>query len=233
MPARNCSCRRGIRLRDKANSLQIADRTIVARAVAPQVLDLLERLAVAALYAYFVYNIGSDVIARYAPFSAVLLVSESLILVFTLVRQPVIEMTARPLDWALGVAGTTVPLLVLPGGPALIALPLILVVMIGGAALQITAKLFLRRSFGIVAANRGVKAAGPYHIIRHPIYAGYILTELGFLLGNLTARNLVVYSVGWACQIGRIFAEERLLLRDEAYRTMVERVPYRLIPKIF
>jgi protein-S-isoprenylcysteine O-methyltransferase Ste14 len=201
--------------------------------VSPRVLDWVERVAVAALYAYFVVNIVLSISPSNAAIGVLLLAGESSITAFTLVRRSTRDVTVQPLDWALGFAGTTLPLLVRPNDAPLISPSLILGVMLCGAVLQIAAKLFLRRSFGIVAANRGVKIAGPYRVIRHPMYAGYMLTELGFLLGNPTAWNLAVYTLGWACQLGRILAEEHLLLRDQAYQVMVERVPYRLIPGVF
>jgi protein-S-isoprenylcysteine O-methyltransferase Ste14 len=74
---------------------------------------------------------------------------------------------------------------------------------------------------------------GPYRLIRHPMYAGYMLNQLGFLLYCPTSWNLGVYLLCWSVQIGRILAEERLLLHDDAYRVLVSRVPYRLIPRLF
>jgi protein-S-isoprenylcysteine O-methyltransferase Ste14 len=198
-------------------------------------LDAIERVIVATLYAYFVYNIASDILARGNLLSLILLLSESTVLVFVLLRRPTADITSRPADWAFGFAGTTAALLVLPVPDATPLIPggIILALMLGGAALQITAKFFLRRSFGIVAANRGIKAGGPYRYIRHPMYAGYILNQFGFLLANPSARNLAVYSLCWGFQVCRILAEERLLIHDEAYRGLVTRVPYRLIPKVF
>jgi protein-S-isoprenylcysteine O-methyltransferase Ste14 len=197
-------------------------------------LDAVERVIVATIYVYFVFNIASDVIARGHLFSLILLLSESSVLVFALLRRPTSNITVRPLDWALGFAGTTSALLVLPvDGTALAPPVVIFILMVGGAALQITAKLYLRRSFGIVAANRGVKVGGPYRLIRHPMYAGYTLTQIGFFIDNPTPRNLAIYALCWGLQIGRLLAEERLLLQDEAYRQLVARVPYRLIPRVF
>src|SRR5437899_9023283 len=43
-----------------------------------------------------------------------------------------------------------------------------------GLIVVIAAKLTLGRSFGIAPANRGVVARGPYNIVRHPIYTGYV-----------------------------------------------------------
>jgi len=196
-------------------------------------LDGVERGVVAVLFAWFVYNILSDVIATSNPVSLILLASESAVLVFVLARRPTADITKSALDWSLGFAGTIIPLLVMPAPAPLISPLLILMLMLAGGALQITAKFFLRRSFGVVAANRGVKIGGPYRVIRHPMYAGYMLTELGFLLDNPTHWNLAVYSLAWAAQIGRILVEERLLLNDQTYRDLVGRVPYRLVPRVF
>ena len=97
---------------------------------------------------------------------------------------------------------------------------------------QIGAKLFLWRSFGIVAANRGIRVGGPYRLVRHPMYAGYFLTQLGFLLTNPTGWNLGVYAVAWTMQFGRIIAEERILMRDGEYQAFAAKVPHRLIPGV-
>ena len=40
--------------------------------------------------------------------------------------------------------------------------------MLIGLYVQISGKLILGRSFGLIAANRGIKVAGPYRIVRHP-----------------------------------------------------------------
>ena len=105
--------------------------------------------------------------------------------------------------------------------------------MIAGFALQLSAKLTLRRSFGVVAANRGVKANGPYRLIRHPMYAGYALTHIGFLLAGPTLWNLAIYITVLTIAVRRIVAEERVLREDAAYRALVEKVRYRLLPWVF
>nr|WP_235996271.1 MULTISPECIES: isoprenylcysteine carboxylmethyltransferase family protein [Burkholderia] len=104
---------------------------------------------------------------------------------------------------------------------------------IAGIALQLFAKLSLGRSFGLLPANRGVVSTGAYRFVRHPIYAGYLLSEIGFLLANFSTRNLVTISVWMVLQIGRIMLEERLLSDDADYRAYRARVRYRLIPGVF
>ncbi|VVD33535.1 methyltransferase family protein [Paraburkholderia dioscoreae] len=109
-----------------------------------------------------------------------------------------------------------------------------------GAALQLLgifwqlfAKASLRRSFGILPANRGVVSRGAYRFVRHPMYLGYFVTDIGFLLVNFGLQNLLVYGCQFALQVGRIVSEEQILSADEGYRTYKDRVRYRVIPGVF
>jgi protein-S-isoprenylcysteine O-methyltransferase Ste14 len=105
--------------------------------------------------------------------------------------------------------------------------------MLAGLAFQIFAKYTLGRRFGAVAANRGICDSGPYQIVRHPIYLGYMATHVGFLLVECSWWNLSVYALFYAVLIPRILAEERLLTQDRAYAEYRQRVQYRLIPGVF
>jgi protein-S-isoprenylcysteine O-methyltransferase Ste14 len=98
---------------------------------------------------------------------------------------------------------------------------------------QLHSKVVLARSFGCVPAHRGVKTAGPYRVVRHPMYAGYLLSHLGFALMNPTVRNLALYAACFLFQVHRMQAEERILERDDEYRRYRTAVRYRLIPGVF
>ncbi len=104
---------------------------------------------------------------------------------------------------------------------------------IAGMVIQVSAKLSLRRSFGILPANRGVVVSGPYRFLRHPIYFGYTINQAGFLLSNFGVQNLVVLVILWGLQIFRVVREERVLVKDVRYREYAARVRYRFIPGVF
>jgi protein-S-isoprenylcysteine O-methyltransferase Ste14 len=107
------------------------------------------------------------------------------------------------------------------------------VLVLFGIGLQVLAKLTLGRCFGLLPAVRGIVVAGPYRLVRHPIYAGYLLTHIGFFLVATSWHNLFVYLVLYACQVGRILDEERLLSTNASYSAYMKQVRWRLLPGIF
>ena len=81
-----------------------------------------------------------------------------------------------------------------------------------------------------MAADRGLKTRGPYAVVRHPIYASYLLIQSGYVLQSLSLRNILIFFLVSACNIGRALAEEKLLAGSLAYRAYREQVRWRLIP---
>lgn len=197
-------------------------------------LDLVEKFLVAGFLAVLAARLVPVVLATGAWPPALLLLSEGVVVLFILLRRRTRDISRRGSDWAVGLAGTLLPLLaVAPQGTPLIPLAACAAIMLLGFSLQLAAKLTLRRSFGVVAANRGVKASGPYRLVRHPMYAGYALTHIGFLLSGPVLWNLAVYGATFAIAFRRILAEEGVLLHDPAYRALAAKVRYRLLPGLF
>jgi protein-S-isoprenylcysteine O-methyltransferase Ste14 len=129
---------------------------------------------------------------------------------------------------------TLAPLWVCPGGPgALVPIWLGESLLLFGAFCLVFAKITLGRSFGMIPAHRGLTQAGPYRLVRHPMYAGYLLCHVGFLLLNPTFWNLGVYACFYALQVPRLVVEEIHLRQDPNYGDYAAKVPYRLIPGIF
>ncbi len=134
-------------------------------------------------------------------------------------------------DSILAWAGTLLPLALQAGVPS--ASTLAAPILVFGAGLSVVAILSLGRSMGMEPANRGLKTTWMYRLVRHPIYATYLLVVAGFLLAFPSPVNLGLTVVWLAIQLLRIRREERLLGQDPAYREYQTRVPYRLIPLVW
>lgn len=104
---------------------------------------------------------------------------------------------------------------------------------ISGIAWQIFAKVTLRYSFGLLPANRGIVSSGAYRVVRHPIYLGYLVADIGFLLANFGLQNVLVYAGQFVLQGGRITLEEKLLSDDPEYRAYRDKVRFRVLPGFF
>ena len=158
-----------------------------------------------------------------------LLVVNTLFVTLFLFRSPAKVESVSPGLWALGIAGTALPLLMRPSdGSSLAQTGDILQIV--GFVLLATALLSLRRSFGIVAANRGVRSGGLYRLVRHPVYFSELTLLLGFVLANPTRTNILIWVCECVLQYARACAEERLLCSDPVYRDYRSEVRYRLIP---
>jgi protein-S-isoprenylcysteine O-methyltransferase Ste14 len=163
-----------------------------------------------------------------------LLISEGLVVVFLLMRRPSRDLSRSPVDWLLAIAATWGPLLVRPSGDEPIVSPAAAAfVWLVGTFVQVWAKLALGRSFGCIPAHRGLKLEGPYRIVRHPMYAGYLLCHVSFWLLNPSLGNLALFAVCDMLQIPRLLAEERLLGRDPEYQRYRGEVRFRLVPGLF
>jgi protein-S-isoprenylcysteine O-methyltransferase Ste14 len=150
------------------------------------------------------------------------------------VRRFTITLSQQPLDWLLAVAGCCTPLIAIPAverSPELAQIGA--GIMLIGLCIQISAKVILFRSFGIVAANRGIQIRGPYRFVRHPIYAGYVVAHFGYLVGWPSTHNICLYTLALIIQMARLLREEELLMNDPAYREYAGRVRYRLLPGVF
>ena len=209
-----------------ANGIGVAPQSRIR----PAVLDRFEQVLVLLLYSVLTYRVfHSD-----NPFRYLLLASESAVVIFVLIRRPTEALSVVFGEWMLAFTATAATLLVVPVPnqlPALVPLGVTLFAL--GALFQISAKIALNRSFGIAPANRGIKRSGPYRYVRHPMYAGYFINNVGLLMLMLSFANVAVYAIAWTAQVMRVLAEERLLSQDPDYRAYIEDVRWRVIPGVF
>lgn len=206
---------------------------VLAGTLTPRrLLDRVEQVVSALLFVVFVMRLWPHELAERTLGVLLLLVSESLVVVFLILRRSTEQISVRFGDWIMAAAGTALPLLVIPRGTPML-LPAGPLLLLAGILLSTSAKIGLSRSFGLVAANRGVKKEGPYRLVRHPMYAGYIISHAGFLLTAPVLWNAAIYAVVWTLLVARVIAEERVLSQDPAFREYAARVRYRLLPGVF
>jgi protein-S-isoprenylcysteine O-methyltransferase Ste14 len=213
-------------------------------------LDFLERAVVLILFLYF----ANKMLPRLAGLitieiahpellwlaastnlgAALLVISEALGVFLIVMRHSATIVSRRPLDWALSFMAVNAPLLAVPA-PANTFIPsqIATTLMFAGMLIQISAKIVLWRSYGLVPANREIKTKGPYFFVRHPMYAGYTLTHIGFLFGFPALQNFLLYLITFLIEVARLTREELILNKDPLYRAYAARVRYRLLPGIF
>lgn len=157
--------------------------------------------------------------------------SESLAAVLFVARSEPARVSASPLDWALAIGATFLPFLFVPTPQHV--LPLARLIILAGVLLQIAGLLSLNRSFGLVAARRQIKTRGLYGVVRHPLYASYLLSYSGYILTNTSLQNVLLCLLATGLLLCRLLREERFLARDADYLAYMQQVPYRLIPLLF
>jgi protein-S-isoprenylcysteine O-methyltransferase Ste14 len=188
-------------------------------------------LTLAAYFGLFAYAHALNFL-RYQRASNLLIVAkESLDAFFFVARRAPLDTSRSLYHWAVAIGATFGPTLFRP-----IETPLDLIsgqfMQSTGLLLQVAGIASLNRSFGIVPANRGIKANGLYRYVRHPLYSAYILQYIGYVLNNLSVRNCLVCCAVTVLQLLRMTIEERFLARDPAYVRYMKQTRWRLIPFI-
>jgi protein-S-isoprenylcysteine O-methyltransferase Ste14 len=213
-----------------------ADSNVRDKIKLSRFLDGVERISIVLLYSFFLSRMFGAYWHTGNIGNLVMLVTESVLVGFVLCRKATNDLSLRVGDWFLAFAATSLPLLAVPQmgqspWPAWNNIAVLLT--FAGLFVQVLSKFTLGRRFGVVAANRGICIAGPYRLVRHPIYMGYLISHIGFCMLSPAAWNLAIFATLYALKIPRILAEERLLSQDASYRDYQKIVKYRLIPGLF
>jgi protein-S-isoprenylcysteine O-methyltransferase Ste14 len=196
--------------------------------------DLLARVIVGSLFTLLSINIFGDFMRTGRVTGLLLLAGESLVVVLTITRRRarlVDRSAAAAIMTTLSLAG---PPLLRAGGAAPLAPDLVTATASAvGLLLVVVGKVALGRSFGLVPANRGVVVRGPYMLVRHPIYTGYLVTHLAFVVAHPAPWNACVILIADTALIVRALMEERVLSADVEYQTYCRRVGWHLVPGVF
>ena len=191
-------------------------------------------MAIVAMFTVLAVRLGLDYASSGRMTVLLLLASEALVVVLTVFRRPTGIVDRSPRARLLTVVSLIGPMLVGPAAAAALA-PELATALLSAAGLSVVigGKLSLGRSFGLMPANRGIVSTGLYRLVRHPIYMGYLITHVGFLLANATFWNVLIFLAADITLMIRAVYEERVLARDPAYRDYQDIVRWRVVPGVF
>ncbi|BAV50571.1 Sodium:proton antiporter [Mesorhizobium loti] len=150
-----------------------------------------------------------DVIAEIAAIGFVVLMVAT-----TVARLPPVKTAqgAEPRVSALIGSFATVTLIAVPRIQTFSQLQLVAdLITAVGFVLCILCLWWLGRSFSIIAQARRLVTAGPYRIVRHPLYACEAIVLLGIVLRNPRWITVAVCVIALAFQYRRLVNEEKVL----------------------
>jgi protein-S-isoprenylcysteine O-methyltransferase Ste14 len=197
--------------------------------------DLLARATVCALFTLLSINLCADYLRTGHFTGLLLLVGESLVVILTIARRRALTVdrsAAAAIISTISLAGPAM-LRATFAQPPLVADAVTALLTAVGLVLVVLGKIALGRSFGVVPANRGVVVRGPYTFVRHPIYTGYLITHVAFLMAHPAPWNVSIILIADTALIVRALMEERVLSADAAYQQYCLRVGWHLVPGVF
>jgi len=196
--------------------------------------ELASKIVIVTLFSSMAIRLAQDCARTGRTTGLLLLASEALVVALTIVRRSPARVDRTWLARIVTTFSTFGPPLVKPDSLDALA-PEALTLIISGLGLFIvvSGKISLGRSFGLVPANRGVVSSGMYRFVRHPIYLGYLITHLGFVIANPVNWNWIVLIAADVALMFRAVLEERTLSKDPEYCAYMQHTRWRIIPGVF
>ena len=217
-----------------AVSLQAPYAVAASRLDAERISDIVSRAVIIVLFSFMAVRFGADFLQTGRLTNLLLLISEMLVVALTVLRRAAASVdrsTRARLLTTVSLLGPPLvkPVQMIPLLPAAITVTASVI----GLAIVIAGKVTLGRSFGLMPANRGIVSSGVYRLVRHPIYLGYLITHVAFVVANPTAWNVAILVVGDAALLLRAVCEEQTLARDAQYREYQQVVRWKVCPGLF
>jgi protein-S-isoprenylcysteine O-methyltransferase Ste14 len=163
------------------------------------------------------------------PFCILLAVQSAVVAYLIVIRRPAREEAG--LGWrAVAWVSALLPLALQAGGTRLLPSWAGAGMSALGLGMAVWALWSLGEAFGVAPADRGLVTNGPYRWLRHPAYAGELVTVGGYALGNATAWNTGLFMLMAVCLLLRIMQEEGLI---DGYGSYALQVRWRLMPGVW
>jgi protein-S-isoprenylcysteine O-methyltransferase Ste14 len=191
--------------------------------------DRLGAVALAAAYMTLAacHAAGMAVPGRALP-GALLGTQDLLVAALLLARRSSRAVSRRWSDRLVAAAALLVPLGLHAPGVAVASVSAVLEV--AGLLLALLATATLGRHLGVLPAVRGLTTRGVYAVVRHPMYAAYMLLFIAYVAGEPSAHNATFSVAACALLVVRLRTEEAMLGRQVDYQAYRRRVPWRLVP---
>lgn len=193
--------------------------------------ETVANITLAVFYSFFIYRFTVHYIETHRVSSLLYVFVESMFVIIAFTRRKPSQISTSFTVWIIAFSGGLLPLLALPTGTRDYFVPQALQLL--SVLLQGYGILSLNKSFGLVAANRGIVTGGFYRFIRHPLYFSYFIGIAGFLINHFSFYNAFLFSVFGMCQLQRIRHEETLLCQDPDYKAYMKITRWRLLPYVY
>ena len=149
------------------------------------------------------------------------------------IRHPPLAFSTSPL--AYGVALGSVNYYLLYDFTIVSAAPVAVgeILIFSGGVMGLVSTLSLGKCFGILPVYRGIRTKAAYQLIRHPIYASYILLDSGIVIAFPSWDNGLIFCIAIMLFVLRIRYEEEVLEQASEYQAYQKKVKFKLIPLIY
>ena len=206
----------------------------LAHADVERLTDVLSRAVVVCLFSVMAMRFGVDFVRTGRVTGLLLLMSEMLVVVLTVMRRSAATVDRSVRARVLTAVSMLGPSMLAPASVVAL-LPQFATVAISavGLAIVIAGKVTLGRSFGLMPANRGIVSTGVYRAVRHPIYMGYLVTHVAYMASMPSMWNVIALVAADIALLARAVCEEKTLARDPRYREYQQIVRWRVCPGLF
>jgi len=209
-------------------------RERVARADVDRLADIGARAIVVCLFSMMAMRFGVDFVKTGRVTGLLLLVSELLVVVLTVMRRSAAAVDRSMQARILTTVSMLGPSFLKPASVVALMPQIVTVALSGvGLAIVIAGKVTLGRSFGLMPANRGIVSSGIYRVVRHPIYMGYLITHAAYLAAMPSAWNVIALVAADVALLARAVCEEQTLATDPRYQEYQKVVRWRVCPGLF